>query len=114
MGIETHRKGTLQVIRFVSDSVIESDAVATKEAVEKALMFDVRDFVFSVSASSFSSRAVVFELLMHCKKMICDNNGQILFMETCIEGRSAYRCMCEMLRIPFYMKGKIRSESKCN
>jgi hypothetical protein len=114
MGIETHRKGTLQVIRFVSDSIDTSDAFATKEAVEKALMIDVRDFVFSVSASSFSSRAVIFELLMHCKKMIYDNNGQILFMETCIEGQSVYRCMCEMLQIPFYMKGKKRYELKCN
>lgn len=114
MGIETHRKGTLQVIRFVSDSIDKSDAVATKEAVEKALMIDIRDFVFSVSVSSFSSRAVIFELLTHCKKMICDNNGQLLFMETCAEGRSAYRCMCETLRIPFYMKGKIRTDSKCN
>jgi hypothetical protein len=108
MTIEMISKKPFQIIHVTSDQIIEADIIAIKESVEKALMYNFRNFIFSVSARAPSSQAVICALLLQCRNMISRNNCRMLFMEDSADNRSAYHCICQALRIPFYMKGKTR------
>ena len=114
MAIETVSKKPFQIIRVTSDSIVEADIIAIKESIEKALAYNFRNFIFSVSARTPSSQAVVCALLLQCRDMISRQNGRMLFMENRTEYKSAYHRICRALDIPFYMKGESRQSPECD
>lgn len=102
MSIETIRKDNFQVIRFVSDMVMESDSNAVKEVVELALLSGMKNFVFSVSVGSLTNQRLIYHILLWCKETIKHKKGQMLFIEKDGGENCVFRSLCESLQIPIY------------
>jgi hypothetical protein len=102
MSIQTSRKDTYQIIRFVSDMVMESDANAVKEVVEQALQTGIKNFVFSVSVGSLSNRRTISRILLWCNETIRRWDGRLLFIEKDADETCVFRDLCESLKIPLY------------
>ncbi len=106
MSIETKRHNNFQVIRLVSDMVMESDEKAIKHTIEQALLVGKKKFVFSVSIGSLTNRVAISRLLLWCKETIWRNEGQLLFLEKNGGEKSVFGDICESLHIPMYQNSE--------
>ena len=102
MSIEITRKNTFQVIRLVSDMVMESDKNTLKEVVNQALLEGIKNFVFSVSVGSTLNQVIIFHLLLWCEETIRVQKGQLLFIEKDDGKECVFRSICKSLNIPVY------------
>ena len=102
MCIDTRQKDGFQVIRFVSDFIMESDMNTLKDAVEGALQRGTRNFVFSVSIGSLTNQMVVSKLLRWCKDTIQRGKGNLFFIEKDSDEKCVFRRLCDSLHIPIY------------
>ena len=102
MSIETREHNNFQIIRLVSDMVMESDGNAIKHTIEQALRVGQKNFVFSVSIGSLTNRVAISRLLLWCKDIIWRNDGRLLFLEKNAGEESVFGDICASLHIPMY------------
>jgi hypothetical protein len=102
MSFDTQRKDSVQIIRLVSDMLIESDKNSFKTTVQTAINDGIKQFIFSVSIGSVSNQVTIYHLLLWCSETIRNNNGQLFFIENDDGGYCVFSRICELLNIPLF------------
>ena len=102
MTIEMECRCDVQIIRFTSDSVTESDGTAILSTIELALSRGIGNILFSVEMGSLSNQLVISRLLLQCSEMLRRRKGRLQFVEKCRGEKSVFRTICDSLHIPIY------------
>jgi hypothetical protein len=100
MSIATEKKGGFQFIRFITDSVTESDISAIKATVAKVLSEGTKGIVLCVDVGSLSNQLVISRLLLQCSEMVRRKAGRLVFIEDSHNEKSVFRTICDTLHIP--------------
>jgi hypothetical protein len=101
MSIFAERRDRIQIIRFISDSITESDMAAIKVCIANALAEGIGDVVFAVTVGSLSNQLVISRLLLQCSEIIRRKQGRLRFVEEAQNGKSVFHNICGSLRIPY-------------
>ena len=103
MSIKIERKKGIQIIRMMSDTITESDAVSVRTVVEMALSAGIRNFILSIMERSLAEQVLLSNLIEYCEKTVQRGNGLISLVVTPVDGReSLYRGSKSSLGIPVY------------
>ena len=93
------RKDGFLFVRFISDSLTESDFSAIKSSVAKALSEGTKEIVFRVDVGSLSNQLVISRLLLQCSEIVWRKKGRLVFVEESQNEKSVFRTICETLHI---------------